>query len=69
MGYNLLKNGVYWGYKALILALTIDPNFRRDIQVYDGSMKYWLVHNEILTTGNPPISYFIPYVQQITRVN
>ena len=24
-GYNLLKNGVYWGYNPLIL--TIDPNF------------------------------------------
>ena len=36
MGYNLLKTG----YIGLILALTIDPNFQRDIQVYDGSMKY-----------------------------
>ena len=25
MGYNLLINGVYWGYSPLIL--TIDPNF------------------------------------------
>ena len=25
MGYNLLINGVYWGYNPLIL--TIDPNF------------------------------------------
>ena len=25
MGYNLLTNGVYWGYNPLIL--TIDPNF------------------------------------------
>ena len=25
MGYNLLKNGVYWGYNPLIL--TVDPNF------------------------------------------
>ena len=31
MGYNLLINGVYGGYNPLIL--TIDPNFRRDIQV------------------------------------
>ncbi len=30
MGYNLLINGVYWGYNPLIL--TIDPNFQRDIQ-------------------------------------
>ena len=29
--YNLLINGVYWGYNPLIL--TIDPNFQRDIQV------------------------------------
>ena len=31
MGYNLLVNGVYWGYNLLIL--TFDPNFQRDIQV------------------------------------
>ena len=29
-GYNLLINGVYWGYNPLIL--TFDPNFQRDIQ-------------------------------------
>ena len=31
MGYNLLINGIYWGYNPLIL--TIDPNFQRDIQI------------------------------------
>ena len=31
MGYNLLKNGVYWG--ELTHLLTFDPNFQRDIQV------------------------------------
>ena len=34
MGYNLLINGVYWGYNPLIL--TIDPNFQRGIQ--EGSL-------------------------------
>ena len=31
MAYNLLINGIYWGYNPLIL--TFDPNFQRDIQV------------------------------------
>ena len=31
VSYNLLINGIYWGYNPLIL--TIDPNFQRDIQV------------------------------------
>ena len=31
ISYNLLINGVYWGYNPLIL--TVDPNFQRDIQV------------------------------------
>ena len=31
MDYNLLINGIYWGYNPLIL--TIDPNFQPDIQV------------------------------------
>ena len=38
MGYNLLINGVYWGYNPLIL--TIDPNFQRDIQV--GMEVFWI---------------------------
>ena len=31
--FHLLRNGVYWGYNPLIL--TFDPNFQRDIQVFD----------------------------------
>ena len=34
MGYNLLINGVYWGYNPLIL--TFYQHFQRDIQVGDG---------------------------------
>ena len=30
MGYNLVMNGIYWGYNPLIL--TFDPNFQRGIQ-------------------------------------
>jgi len=32
MGYNVLVDEIYSGYKSLIL--TFDPNFQRDIQVY-----------------------------------
>ena len=32
MGDNVLVNGIYLGYKPLIL--TFDPNLQRDIQVY-----------------------------------
>ena len=32
MGYNVLVDGIYSGYKSLIL--TFDPNFQRDIEVY-----------------------------------
>ena len=37
--YNLLINGIYWGYNLLIL--TCDPNFQRDIQVVLSQKKKW----------------------------
>ena len=40
MGYNLLINGIYWGYNPLIL--TIDPNFLgHPSKSKDGRLSRW----------------------------
>ena len=49
MGYNLVINGIYWGYNPLIL--TFDPNFQRDILVGIISTRKIQVSNEKALVG------------------